>query len=371
MGPGPPNKKGGKKKVKNDSQRTLNAPEPGTSFDGSMDAASTQPGSSPRMDGSQLSAEGDRWNWKRYQRNDEPLWGLHEQHWPGGQRIKSAIAKAGSTAGRLLEQVEGRLSKMSPTDEGEESQGEEEGTYFVARNPPVNDLHPPVVSTRPGSKAETAWMLQPPPSAKIMEGKMRVDSLRSRADSAASSRLGINTPLGRRASEKPVDAKLQRGDLPEPRPTSARTVSRPKTANSNIGQRHERTESSDEACASEEERGRKRIARRIPPPISITPGERSSRDTVIHNRIPSEANETPARLPLSATANSPKDALKTDNGLPLGELLSERNKVLNLRNTSQEKSQRVQGQGIGNDENIVKSENERPSVEGNSRRIET
>lgn len=74
----------------------------------------------------------DRWNRMRYQREDELLW---------GQGRGKAEAKGSSK-------------------------------YHIARVPPVNDLHPPIVSG-PKSRAETRWMLQPPPSARIMEGKER------------------------------------------------------------------------------------------------------------------------------------------------------------------------------------------------------
>ena len=46
----------------------------------------------------------------------------------------------------------------------------EPDNYCIPKVPPVNDLHPPVVSG-PKSRAEVSWMLQPPPIAKVMEGK--------------------------------------------------------------------------------------------------------------------------------------------------------------------------------------------------------
>jgi hypothetical protein len=184
MGPGPPKNKD-KGGSKNASQRALNTAGQGSSYAGST-AMSSDPPSSPTAvtEGSRISGEG--WNRKRYQREDEALWG-HD--FPGpGQRIMDAIAKAGSSAGRLLE---GRLSKSGGKEE------ENPAAYYLGRNPPVNDLHPPVVSTAPSSRDETRWMLQPPPSAKVMEGKERAN--RSRAGSNGSSRkAGDGTPLSRR-----------------------------------------------------------------------------------------------------------------------------------------------------------------------------
>lgn len=92
---------------------------------------------------------GERWNWMRYQREDEPLW---------GDELR------GSSVG---------ISGSGKTNTGNSSK------YYVARAPPVNDLHPPIVSG-PTSRAETRWMLQPPPSARVMAGKERFDPSSSR-----------------------------------------------------------------------------------------------------------------------------------------------------------------------------------------------
>jgi hypothetical protein len=272
MGPGPPKQKD-KNGSKNASQRALNTAGQGSSYAGSS-AMSSEPPSSPTAgtEGSRIS--GDGWNRKRYQREDEALWG-HDVPGPG-QRIMDAIAKAGSSAGRLLE---GRLSKSGPGKEEENP-----GTYYLARNPPVNDLHPPVVSTAPSSRDETRWMLQPPPPAKIMEGKERVN--RSRAGSDLSRREG--TPLSRQVTERLVDAKLQRGETPtflEVRSSTSRAESRSKTpvssrpkAQGDGGSRS----SSLESSSSEVPR-----RKRKPPPLSVSTSARSSRDTVEHEPIPS------------------------------------------------------------------------------------
>ncbi|KAJ5082520.1 hypothetical protein N7532_011563 [Penicillium argentinense] len=83
--------------------------------------------------------------WKRYQREDEPLW---------GQEVRgSSIGFSGR----------GRADQEEPSK------------YYIARAPPINDLHPPIVSG-PISRADTRWMLQPPPSAKVMAGKERFDT---------------------------------------------------------------------------------------------------------------------------------------------------------------------------------------------------
>lgn len=324
MGPGPPMKKGDRGGSKNASTRALNTAGPGSSY-ASSGAISTDPGSSPTIvtEGSRISGEG--WNLKRYQREDEALWG-HETSGPG-QRIMDAIAKAGSSAGRLLE---GRLSKSSPSIKEETP-----GSYYVAKNPPVNDLHPPVVSTQPTHKGETRWMLQPPPPAKVMEGKERVN--RSRSDSNSSIRKGPEgSSLSRQVTERLVEAKLQRGEMPylESRSLS-RTGSRsdPATLNTPPGQRHERTRSSSLNSSSSSDEGMRK--KRRPPPISTARVGMSS-DYIEHIPIPSvlansagfDMPERPSLRPLMSTIASssnmvPQTSTATKGGsghIPLREL---------------------------------------------------
>lgn len=114
------------------------------------------------------------WNRKLgYQREDEELWG----QW-SGQKLKVAITKARDSAGRLIESTLGLEKEV--TDQ------ERRDFYTTPRNPPVNDYHPPVVSSKPPHKDAHKWMLQPPPSAKVMEGKIPV----SRAASSGSKSSG-------------------------------------------------------------------------------------------------------------------------------------------------------------------------------------
>lgn len=298
MGPGPPKKKGDKTESKNASQRALNTAGQGSSYASSGAMSTTDAGSSPTAvtEGSRLSGEG--WNLKRYQREDEALWG-HDTHGPG-QRIIDAIAKAGSTAGRL---IESRLSRggSGPVEE------ENPGTYYLAKNPPVNDLHPPVVSTQPTSRDETRWMLQPPPSAKVMEGKERVN--RNRAGSNGSSRKGGDvTPLSRQVTGRLVDAKLQRG---ETMPSRLDVGSQLPPSGRPRGQRHERSRSQSLDESESSEGGIRR--KRKPPPISISTDGAGSQDKAVHVPIPSksaEMGERPAR-PLLTTIISSSNVIPT------------------------------------------------------------
>ena len=120
---------------------------------------------------------------RRYQREDENLWGL------SSDSITS-------------------MSRSSTT-------GSRTGYYSLARNPAVNDLHPPVVSTQPTHPSQTRWMLQPPPSAKIMEGKVTTSRRRSGSgvsNVSDSSRKRDDKSLGRKVGERLLEGKVKRGE---------------------------------------------------------------------------------------------------------------------------------------------------------------
>jgi hypothetical protein len=142
---------------------------------------------------SEESGPADDWNRRHgYQREDEELWG--EAH--GVHKLKDAFSKARDSAGRLIESTLGK--------EKEVTEQERHDFYITARVPPVNDYHPPVVSNKSGHKDAHRWMLQPPPPAKVMEGKVPVGRT---ASSASRSSLKVSTagdemPLGRLVQEK-------------------------------------------------------------------------------------------------------------------------------------------------------------------------
>lgn len=271
MGPGPPHKKGDKKE-KNGSQRGLNTAGQGSSYASSA-GMSTDTGSSPTIveEGSRIS--GDGWNRKRYQREDEELWG-RDTHGPGS-RIMDAITRASESAGRIFG-GDGRPNSRSGSDGNPES-------YYLARNPPVNDLHPPIVSTAPRSREETRWMIQPPPSAKVMEGKERVSS-RTRAGSHGSSRRGTEGQLGRIVTEKLIDAKVQRGETPSQLEIKSFT---------NRGQRHDRNDSPPPESPSSSDEYTTRRSRK-PSPITV-PKASSSRPRGKVEHIPIRDGETEMR----------------------------------------------------------------------------
>ncbi|KAJ3551388.1 hypothetical protein NPX13_g11374 [Xylaria arbuscula] len=113
------------------------------------------------------------WNHTRYQREDEELWGPDLSR--TGHKLMDAIKHAGSSAGRFLESSLNKDARQLSDDEDEGSR------YFHPIPPPVNDYHPPIIRRNP-LKGSVRWMIQPPPPAKLMEGKVPV----SRGSSIAS-----------------------------------------------------------------------------------------------------------------------------------------------------------------------------------------
>lgn len=239
MGPSLPKKRGGGggggDSSKNASQRGLTAVSrdggasigtgssqvfgsPSAAVEGAVPNTTTSPtptsriGSGPTIVGEEDMANdtlsktvsvstADDWNLKRYQREDEELWGT----WTG-HKIMDAIKQAGTSAGRFVE------SKLGI--EREVTEEDRYNFYFSPRNPPVNDYHPPVVSSKPAHKDGLRWMLQPPPPAKVMEGKVPVS--RSASMMSAGSRR-TNTTVGslsRQVGERSFEARLRSGESP-------------------------------------------------------------------------------------------------------------------------------------------------------------
>ena len=108
-----------------------------------------------------------KWNWKRYDREDEILAGFTERMTRMWTRARSGMYH--EDVGELEDAGEPSTyrRRRAPTNESERYD------YYRARNPEVNDLHPPVVSQLPATRADAAWMLLPPPSAAVMEASTR------------------------------------------------------------------------------------------------------------------------------------------------------------------------------------------------------
>ena len=154
LGPGPPARRGGNRSA---HRRTDSWNTDGISATSCQDVRASQ-----KKDKSSLMQPiEERWNRMRYQREDEPLWG---------------------------EEVEVKGSSVGLSGSGK-ANAHEPSQYYIARVPPVNDLHPPIDSG-PKSRAETRWMLQPVPSARVMAGKDRFPTQKS-----STNKTSDRTPL--------------------------------------------------------------------------------------------------------------------------------------------------------------------------------
>lgn len=187
LGPGPPPKNRHRDRSKTESSRELRSGGVGSSSitGTSSDTVVEDEASRIISEAGHDRQGGGDWNKRRYQRDDEILWGGDIDDEDG-----TGIANRNGI-----------------------------GSYYYSRNPAVNDLHPPVVSKVSTRRSETRWMLQPPPSARIMEGKERL-SPRSRSGSGVSSksadshRKRDDVSLGRRFGERLMEEKARRGVYP-------------------------------------------------------------------------------------------------------------------------------------------------------------
>ncbi|KAI1132480.1 hypothetical protein F5Y10DRAFT_208628 [Nemania abortiva] len=129
------------------------------------------------------------WNHKRYQREDEELWGSDLSR--TGHKLMDAIKHAGSSA---IRSIESSFKDIMINSDDEDDDG---GEWMpVVHPPPVNDYHPPIVR-RPPFKGTVRWMVQPPPPAKVMEGKVPV-SRGSSVTNSIRSNLNRSDTLGDR-----------------------------------------------------------------------------------------------------------------------------------------------------------------------------
>ena len=108
-------------------------------------------------------ARPDTWNWKRYEREDETLFGINDRISRMWDRATQHGRQASTDRGRPL----------TPGRRRADTADSDEHSWLYARNPGVNDLHPATVSQLPRTKREVAWMMQPAPSRAVMEGKVR------------------------------------------------------------------------------------------------------------------------------------------------------------------------------------------------------
>ncbi|KAK2789438.1 hypothetical protein FQN53_001884 [Emmonsiellopsis sp. PD_33] len=195
---------------------------------------------------------GDRWNRMRYQREDEVLW--------GGEVKGSSVGLSGR----------GRANTAGSAK------------YYVARNPEVNDLHPPIVCG-PTSRAETRWMIQPPPSAKVMAGKVRSTTLSMR-DSPHASRERL---AGRRYIAGPSTIPDDQEGEDNVQDVEDQTTQKPKQSEAQL-----------DGCPTQPAPRKRRIKK--PPPIAIV-------DDSFFALSPASSNDVvhvPPRVVLAPLASS-------------------------------------------------------------------
>ncbi|KAL8837197.1 MAG: hypothetical protein Q9176_005828 [Flavoplaca citrina] len=326
LGPGPPQKNG---KVRREQERkrwedrgtndkenqrglmTGNSTDTGAS---SADTVVAQNSLQGVTETEQERRSGDNWNKRRYQREDEILWGFD--------------------------------------DVGEDRTGGSKN-YTNVRNPAVNDLHPPVVSTISTNRSETRWMLQPPPSAKIMEGKVQASRSRSASGGSNGSSKRGEAGLGRQLGERMMEEKRRRGQASQtgsPAMSRVPTDERPMSSNPMTrGQRHDRDtgygrlprKSTESQCSSDSSKrragapslntahGDSRPSDRLPPSTSTTtssagymfPSQRPQLQSIISSTAISPIQSSPKfpskaslhlrpPLPLSTPSTSSLRALQ-------------------------------------------------------------
>lgn len=108
----------------------------------------------------------ENWNWIHHDRPDEVLWGY--------EAIKNRLIGKGREDDPTSHHS--RTPKRNRALTTDSSDSFDYG-YAYARHPEVNDLHPPVVSQLPRTREECAWMIQPPPPAAVMEGRVHPDDV--------------------------------------------------------------------------------------------------------------------------------------------------------------------------------------------------
>jgi len=343
MGPSLPSKKG---RAKAASQRKLNSAGKDSSVGTRSSLAisngtePTNPQGSPTLvpeDTRSMSIERsvtestvDGWNVKRYQREDEELWG-HEQS--RTHKLMDAIVKAGSSAGRLLDVRLGKEKSITDEDRA--------NFYSAPIHPPVNDFHPPVVASKPANKDALKWMLQPPPPAKVMEGKMPVSRTASMASSVGRRiTTGSEASLARLRGERVLEAKLRRAESAATAdgekvttPSLVRTGSKATAGTPRPRSRHSSRSSADSEDSSEggPKRRRRRTRSTLTPATPEVESDEDRADYFGKGTAPSDlhaAQRPKLETILSSDASSPAEA---DGSPAAGDRRKENNSSLSKR----------------------------------------
>ncbi|EME50095.1 hypothetical protein DOTSEDRAFT_68834 [Dothistroma septosporum NZE10] len=222
-----------------------------------------------------------RWNFRRYQREDEELWG-------------STSNFGGSMYGEGLTKPQRAMTKDSMRSD-----------YSEYRNPQINDMHPATV-TKVTTPEEVMWMKQPPPVAAVMSGKER--ATRSRSDSEGSRFSPAGRPPSRSVSHRMIEQKLKAVE-------AATAMSRESSSRTSDGQRHERRPGTSERDFAVDPLPNEAKEKRRPSPIQVFDHSEDSDDTVV--RRPSLAPEPLSRLQARRIASRPAlSTIASDEAVP-------------------------------------------------------
>ena len=384
LGPGPPPKNRHRDRSKTESSRELRSGGVGSSSitGTSSDTVVEDEASRIISEAGHDRRSGEDWNKRRYQRDDEILWGDDTDDEDG-----TGIANRNGI-----------------------------GSYYYSRNPAVNDLHPPVVSKVSTRRSETRWMLQPPPSARIMEGKERL-SPRSRSGSGVSSesvdshRKRDDVSLGRKVGERLMEEKARRGVYPSISAATSTSMLRVPSGgsfrsseftHSLQGQPHDRenllspsppfstplpilppaspSSSSSSAAAAAAAASPSTSdpnpysPRQRPPLPTIKSSSLQTRPTTLQQRNSSVSLPSPSDVPLSSSVQAQPDSHLANIQRPISDFLSP--PVLSRTNTQKDERQDRVGMGwwwpadweVGRQEEDFAGREDSMSGEGNSSR---
>jgi hypothetical protein len=228
MGPGPPSRRAKRSNTANSGQKGMAALGSRSTVVSCVGSNSGIHPSERDVSLSDDTLDDENWNRRRYQREDEYLWGSDVPSSP-----PAAALSRGSSVG-LAGETRPNTSKSST-----------EGPYAARTCVTItNPLDPPITGLPSVRPSDNHWMLQPPPRASIMSGKERPTN-RSRSGSSASSRVELS--LRRRASTRHLHKMLEDGSAPELPP-----LARVSSYHNNIvsGPGHDRPRTPDNRPAS-------------------------------------------------------------------------------------------------------------------------
>lgn len=157
-------------------------------------------------------------------------------------------------------------------------------SYAIARNPPINDQSPPIVSNPAQSLTSNMWMLQGPPRAEVMSGHESMNHSRATTISSDSSRRTGQVSLSRQLSRRLVEEKRNRASLLFPNERHEGSIN-------TLGSSYAPTEASliESSYDLDNEDGDPRRSLQVPPTIS-----NASTTSVIHS--PGLANASLSRM---------------------------------------------------------------------------